>query len=142
MQIEQRTRMLPLAAVVAGLVAPPLHGFAANTRVGFLCTFLPRAQNLVCSIRVAPYITTMNEDCLARTGYEWQGWQLYRRRRTLPICAPNALWRGQPSYVPLKVGKTWRRGIFTCVRSSWIALTCRTSTGHGLYVAYDSWRAW
>jgi hypothetical protein len=138
---EQRTRAFPLAAAAAALMAPPLHGFAAP-RVGILCTYLPKAQNLVCSIRFATYVTSMNEDCVVRTGYEWQGWQLYYRHRTVPICAPNTLWRGEPSYVPLTVGETWRRGIFTCVRTNRAAVTCRTSTGHGLYAAYGAWRAW
>lgn len=92
-------------------------------------------------MRVAHYGTTMNEDCRSRTGFQWQGWQLYRHYRTVPICAPNTLWRGRPRYVNLAAGHTWQRGIFTC---AWQrkALTCRTSTGHGLYVAFDSWRAW
>jgi hypothetical protein len=92
-------------------------------------------------MRVAHYGTTMNEDCRSRTGFQWQGWQLYRRHRTVPICAPNTLWRGRAAYVTLAYGHTWTRGIFMCV-SQRKALTCRTSTGHGLYVAFDSWRAW
>ena len=140
MHESNRARALPFAAVLASLVAAPLHGFAtpdANVH----CTYLPKAENLICSMRVAHYGTTMNEDCRSRTGFQWQGWQLYRRRRTVPICAPNTLWRGQPTYSTLDVGKTWRRGIFTCVEAK-KALTCRTATGHGLTVAFDSWRAW
>jgi hypothetical protein len=110
--------------------------------MGFRCTYLPRAQNLICSIRFATYVTAMNEDCRTRTGYQWQGWQLYRRHRTLPICAPNTLWRGEPSYVTLHVGETWQRGSIACVHRIPTTLTCRTSSGHGLYVDFDSWRAW
>lgn len=140
MQLAQRTRPVRLAAILAGLVAAPLHGFASPD-ANIHCTYLPKAENLVCSMRVAHYGTTMNEDCRSRTGFQWQGWQLYRHHRTVPICAPNTLWRGRPRYVNLAAGHTWQRGIFTC---AWQrkALTCRTSTGHGLYVAFDSWRAW
>jgi hypothetical protein len=126
----------------ASLVAPALDGFTASTPVGFLCTYLQKAQNLVCSIRFAIYVAAMNDDCRARTRYQWMGWQLYRHHRTMPICGPHTLWRGQPPGVTLDVGKTWQHGIFRCVHPSPIALTCRTSTGHGLYVAYGSWRAW
>ena len=105
------------------------------------CTYLAKAENLVCSARFTVYGTTMNEDCRARTGYQWQGWQLYRTHKTLPICAPNTLWRGQPSYVPLHAGRTWHRGVFTCVARR-VTVTCRTTSGHGLYIGFDRWRAW
>ena len=105
------------------------------------CTYLPKAENLVCSIQFAVYVTTMNEDCRARTGFQWQGWQLYPHHRTVPICAPNLLWRGQPSYVTLGAGKTWRRGIFTCVTGR-LTVRCTTSTGHGVSISFDRWRAW
>jgi hypothetical protein len=137
---EQGPRHLHLPGVLAGLVAAPLVGFATPD-ANIHCTYLPKAENLVCSMGAAHYGTTMNEDCRARTGFQWQGWQLYRDRRTLAICGPNFLWRGQPTYTTLGFGHRWRRGIFTCV-SQRKALTCRTSTGHGLYVAFDSWRAW
>jgi hypothetical protein len=140
MHIVKRSRRLPLAAVLASLVAAPLPGFAtpdANVH----CVYLHKAENLVCLMRIAHYGTTMNEDCHARTGFEWQGWQVYRARKPLPLCGPDVLWRGRPRYVNLAAGATWRRGIFTCSMAA-KALTCRTSTGHGLYVAFDSWRAW
>jgi hypothetical protein len=126
----------------ASLVAPALDGFTASTPVGFVCTYLQKAQNLVCSIRFAIYVAAMNDDCRARTRYQWMGWQLYRHHRTVPICGPHTLWQGQPPGVTLDVGKTWRHGIFRCVHPKPIALTCRTSAGHGLYVSYGSWRAW
>jgi hypothetical protein len=138
--VGDRTRSVRLPAVLAGLVAAPLHGFATPD-ANIHCTYLPKAENLVCSMRSAHYGTTMNEDCRSRTAYQWQGWQLYRHRKTVPICAPNTLWRGQPAYTTLDYGRAWKRGIFACV-SQRRSLTCRTSTGHGLYVAFDSWRAW
>jgi len=134
-----------LAAAVPEAIAArtPLPGVRSPSG-NISCFYVPRPAHLLCGIRSAAYITKLQDGCIARDGLDWHGWEVYARRAAQVVCAGGILWDSNhnvPAPKLLPYGRTWKFAAFTCT-SRVTGLTCRTSSGHGLFLSRDSWRAW
>ena len=131
--------MLLLAVVLAALpgVATP----SGNIH----CFYVPaKPAHLLCDIHRAAYSGREQDGCMARSGLDWHGWEVYAARRARPVCSGGILYnsnRDKPVYRRLAYGKTWHFAAFTCT-SQVTGLTCTTSKGHGIFISRASWRGW
>ncbi|HEY3542180.1 MAG TPA: DUF6636 domain-containing protein [Gaiellaceae bacterium] len=125
-----------LLAALPGVVTP-----SGNIH----CFYVPaKPAHLLCDIRQASYNKREQDGCQARSGLDWHGWEVYATRRAAPVCSGGILYdsnHDKPVYRRLAYGHTWRFAAFTCV-SRVTGLTCRTGTGHGIFISRESWRGW
>jgi hypothetical protein len=136
------------AAISAGPAAvanrSPLPGLVTPTG-NIRCFYVPaKPAHLLCDIRSASYAQSAQDDCMARSGLDWHGWELYATRSGATVCSGGILYnanRNRPAYRTLAYGRTWRFAAFTC-RSRVTGLTCATPTGHGVFISRESWRGW
>jgi hypothetical protein len=120
---------------IPGIVTP-----SGNIR----CLYVPTPGHLLCSVKHASYSQREQNDCMARAGLDWHGWELWPTRKVQPVCSGGILYnsnRDVPHYVTLAYGKTWTHGAFACT-SQLTGLTCRTRTGHGLFLSRETWHGW
>jgi hypothetical protein len=132
-----------LAAPAAAGARTPLPGVKSPSG-NINCFYVPRPAHLLCGIRSAAYISRLQDACIARDGLDWHGWEVFPRRVAQVVCAGGILWDSNhdvPAPQLLPYGKTWTFGAFTCT-SRRTGLTCRTSSGHGLFLSRASWRGW
>jgi hypothetical protein len=135
--------MFPALALAAAFVALP--GFHSPS--GNIACYV--AGPLRCTIGHASYARTLQDRCLnpdgeVGAGVDWHGWELGATTSGRVTCSGGILYDSgtrRPVYADLPYGKSWTRGVFTCV-SRRTGITCRTPSGHGLFVARQSWRAW
>jgi len=149
--------------LATGLALPSVA--AARTLPGFrspsgniACLYVPAARDdtghrlpaqLLCSIRSAAYAAALQERCLnppgtpSHSGVDWHGWRLATTGRGSVVCSGGILYRGSdhPGYATLAYGRSWRRGVFACA-SRVSGVTCRSRSGHGVFVSREAWRAW
>jgi Family of unknown function (DUF6636) len=146
--------LLPLAAALALLAAGPAA--AAKTPIPGIrtpsgnigCLFVPGAAGapavLRCDLHSSNYAGRLQAQCAARAGLDWHGFELPALKKGAVTCSGGILYSPaaqRPVYRTLAYGRTWRHGAFTCV-SARTGLTCRNRSGHGLFLARESWRAW
>jgi hypothetical protein len=134
---------LLLAASTAAGARAPLPGVRSPSG-NIECFYVPRPAHLLCGIRSAVYTSSLQNGCIGRDGLDWHGWEVYGRRRAQVVCAGGILYDSRhdvPAPTVLRYGKTWRFAAFTCT-SRRVGLTCRTSSGHGLFLSRESWRGW
>ena len=106
------------------------------------CLYVPgRPDALRCNIAKADYKEALQDQCMAGPSVDWHGFELSPSRKGMVTCSGGILFTGEPNYVTLPYGKTWRRGVFTCA-SALTGVTCRSRAGHGLFLSRQSWRAW
>jgi hypothetical protein len=111
------------------------------------CMFVPGSGGrLLCSIGRADYAAKAQAHCMGPTGagVDWHGFSLNTARRGSLVCSGGILYdvdRERPSYVTLPYGKSWSHGAFTC-RSRVSGVTCRSRSGHGLFVSRQAYRLW
>jgi len=134
-----------MALLVAAMIAlAPLPGVVTPSG-NIHCFYVPaKPAHLLCDIHRAAYASREQARCGARAGLDWHGWEVDARRPAATVCSGGILYNSnadQPVYRRLAYGRVWRFAAFTCV-SRRSGLTCRTSSGHGLFVSFDSWRAW
>jgi hypothetical protein len=140
-----------LACVVAALVVTAsasatmlLPGFRSPS--GNIRCYLGPSVTLRCSIGEASYARQLQARCLRPdgSGVDWHGFELRRTGAGTVTCSGGILYNPgtqRPSYQLLPYGATWRRGGFSCT-SRTAGITCRSASGHGLFIARQSWRTW
>jgi hypothetical protein len=146
----RRVVVLVLAAALVAVstsVAARLPGVKTPTR-NISCFYVPIKPtangNLLCDIKQASYIRSLQAGCQARTGLDWHGFELPWNRKAAPSCSGGVLYdigRDTPTYVVLAYGRTWRSHGFTCT-SRVTGLTCTNGHGHGLFLSRASYRVW
>ena len=135
------------AALIAGSAQAkpsPLPGVVTPSG-NIRCFYVPaRPAHLLCDIHRAAYSRREQNSCMARSGLDWHGWQVYAARPTTTVCSGGILYnsnRNFPAYRRLAYGSTWHFAAFTCT-SRITGLTCTTSKGHGVFLSRQSWRGW
>ena len=132
-----------LLGAVAAVAKTPIPGIVSPSG-NIRCLYVPTPGHLLCDIKRASYSQREQDGCMARAGLDWHGWELWPTRKAQPVCSGGILYNSNtdvPHYVRLAYGKTWRHGVFTCA-SAFTGLTCRTRSGHGLFLSRGSWRGW
>jgi hypothetical protein len=109
------------------------------------CFYVPaRPAHLLCDIHRAAYSRREQNLCMARSGLDWHGWEVYAAHPTTTVCSGGILYnsnRNFPAYRRLAYGSTWHFAAFTCT-SRIEGLTCTTSKGHGVLISRQAWRGW
>ena len=119
--------MLALAIVLALL--PGIRTVAGNTTC-----FVASGPTLYCNVKGANYTQKLQQQCGARAGLDFHGFELTTKRKAAVTCSGGVLYnpaRQKPHYTTVGYGETWRSGPFTCVPVA-IRFTCTNRTGHGL----------
>jgi hypothetical protein len=144
-------RIVVTILAAAGLAAILATASQAGQRVpGFRtptgnikCLYVTPPGMMLCTVDRAAYAKTLQDRCMAPggAGLDWHGFTLTATRKATISCSGGILYNGRPSYVTLRYGNTFRRGAFACTsRAS--GVTCRSRSGHGLFLSRQSWRAW
>jgi hypothetical protein len=135
---------LALSAGGAQAGRSPLPGVVTPSG-NIRCFYVPaRPAHLLCSIDRAMYSQREQDACMARSGLDWHGWEVFAARPTTTVCSGGILYnsnRNYPAYRRLAYGSRWRFAAFTCM-SRLTGLTCTTSKGHGLFLSHQSWHGW
>ena len=135
----------------AATVLPGFRSPSGNIR----CFVVPGAGSssygrtpalLLCDLAHADYAARLQTRCLGPSGggVDWHGFTLTANRQGSINCTGGVLYNPttqKPSYVTLPYVKSWRRGAFICT-SRVTGVTCRSRTGHGVFVSRQSWRVW
>jgi len=134
---------LALAAAGSAAAKTILPGFHSPTG-NIDCLFVH--GSLLCHIARADYAETLQARCMGPQGQgvDWHGFELHPTGKGGVTCSGGILYSPdteRPAYVNLPYGRTWRRGAFACT-SQPAGVTCRSRTGHGLFVSRQTWRAW
>jgi hypothetical protein len=133
------------AAGVAGAVTN-LPGFRSPSG-NISCLLIPGPpRNVQCKIAHADYATKLQARCMGPggAGVDWHGFTLTATKPATLVCSGGILYNPttqRPTYVTLPYGKSWRRGVFTCL-SRVTGVTCTSRAGHGVFVSRQSWRVW
>ena len=154
--MKRLAAILTLATIVAAAFAAAGPARATETLPGLRspsgnikCLYLPGAgspSRLLCTIAHASFAAKLQSRCMGATGagVDWHGFELTSARRGNISCSGGILYNPttqHPSYTLLAYGKNWRHNAFTC-QSRRTGLTCRSRTGHGLFLSLSSWRVW
>jgi hypothetical protein len=141
--VQDRVLLRPtvsLAVAAAALV--PLPGFHSPS--GNIRCFVVNST-LRCSLKRTDYGATLQAKCIAPpTQLDWHGWELGTRTKGTVTCTAGILYdpeTEQPAFAALPYGGRWHRGAFTCL-SRTTGVTCRNTSGHGLFLSREAWRAW
>jgi hypothetical protein len=138
---------LGVCLVITALVA----GAAAQSRAGQLriarfqlpsrnigCGYLPRSSSGAASLR-CDILSGLQPAPRRHCMFDWTGLELAARARARATCAGDTIYsRGAPI---LRYGRSWRRGPFTCT-SRRTGVTCRSTAGHGFFLARNRWRTY
>ena len=145
-------RIIVIGLVAAGLAASIATASSAANRVpGFRtptgnirCLYVagPPAM-MLCTIDRSAYAKRLQARCMAPggAGLDWHGFTLSGTKKGTIVCSGGILYNGTPSYVTLRYGKSFRRGAFTCT-SRLAGVTCRSRSGHGIFVSRQAYRTW
>ena len=141
-----------LALFAAALLASSAAGRSGGqTLAGFRspsgnikCSYNPngltergRTRVLTCGLEQANYATRLQHRCEAG---DWHGFTLMPTKRPVLFCPAGAS-GDHVVYTTLAYGRNWQRGPFTCT-SRVTGVTCRSRTGHGLFLSRQAYRAW
>jgi hypothetical protein len=128
------------AASAAGRVLPGFRSPSGNIKCYYNAKALtPRGftRAVTCSIVHADYAMKLQRRCEAG---DWHGFTLTPRGKPMLFC-PAGAGGDRPVYTKLAYGKSWQRGPFTCT-SRVTGVTCRSRTGHGLFISRHTYRTW
>jgi hypothetical protein len=144
MKLALLTALLLAVVVPAAQAAKtPLPGVVTPSG-NIHCFYVPGPPgHLLCDIHQASYTAREQSGCMARSGLDWHGWEVYATRKTVPSCSGGILYNsnsGSPTYTKLAYGKSWHFASFTCT-SRFTGLTC-SARGHGIFISRASWRGW
>jgi hypothetical protein len=134
-----------LAASSAAAAKTPLPGFHSPS--GNIRCYYGSGPPAVlrCQIGQAAFAKRLVTYCASPPiGVDWAGFELTATRKGAVTCSGGVLYSPEtqvPVYVGQPYGTTWRRGVFSC-DSRRTGVTCRSRTGHGLFISRASWRAW
>ena len=133
---------VPVGADAAKRILPGFHSPSGNIK----CYYESGAGAILrCQIARADYAKRLTQHCaLPPIGVDWGGFELTPSHRGAITCTGGVLYEPdteRPVFVNLPYGVSWRRGVFSCV-SRVTGVTCRSRSGHGLFVSRQSWRAW
>lgn len=145
-------RVLSLALVVCALGAAP-SSLAGSAMVlpgirspsgNIKCLYQPGPPAFLwCSIAKADYAKKLAAYCAQpRIGVDWAGFTLGTKGKGSVACSGGVMYdpsTQHPRYVTLPYGNVWKHGAFTC-SSAVTGITCKSRTGHGLFVSRQSWR--
>ena len=92
---------------------------------------------LKCSLDHADYAAKLQRRC--ESG-DWHGFTITPKRKPTIFC-PSGASGDKPAYRTLAYGRSRQLGPFTCT-SRVTGVTCRSRTGHGLFVSRQAYRAW
>jgi len=128
-------------ATAGAASAATIPGF--NSPSGNIKCLLVQPKALVCSIASSSYAKTLQATCMSPSGagVDWHGFFLSGGKAATLNCSGGILYTQTPRYVKLAYGKTWTRGPFTC-SSALTGVTCRSRTGHGVFVSRQAYRLW
>ena len=141
-----------VAAVAASsplLAAPTSSSAARQAGVRILPGFRSPSGNircfvvnkaLICEIDKANYRQRLQASC----DLDWHGFTLNVANRARSYCTSNSAYNmgtERPNNAKLAYGKSFRHGVFTCL-SRVTGVTCRSRTGHGLFISRQAWRTW
>lgn len=70
---------------------------------------------------------------------DWASVLLKPSAKARPSCVSDTVYDNRAPF--LAYGRSWVRGPFRC-QSAQRGLTCRSNTGHGLFLSRLSWRVW
>ena len=129
---------LALAGSAAAGTLPGFHSPSGNIRCLLLGGTPP---SLLCQIGEASYAKALQAGCMAKASVDWHGFMLAAARKASPVCSGGILYTQRPRWASLPYGTSWHRASFTC-ESRVTGVTCRSASGHGLFLARASWRAW
>ena len=143
MRVAVLLAVLAFAAPAAAKI--PLPGIRSPSG-NITCFYVPGHPSiLLCQIREASYRDKLVAYCgQPRIGVDWAGFSLGPTRKGSVSCSGGVLYNPdtqRPVFTTLPYGKTWHQGVFTCTSRA-NGLTCRTRTGHGLFISRESWRIW
>ena len=130
---------LALSASAAAHVLPGFHSPTGNIKCYYAHALTARGAKPVvrCGLVHADYAMRLQHYCEAG---DWHGFTLTPDSRPSLFCTAGASGE-RVAYTALAYGKTWRRGPFTCT-SRTAGVTCRSRTGHGLFVSRQTYRVW
>lgn len=126
------------AGPAAAATLPGFHSPSENIRCLVLAGGPP---HLLCTIAEASYTNALQARCAAAASLDWHGFMLMDARKATPNCSGGILYTRRPRWVNLPYGTSWHRAPFTC-DSQVTGVTCRSTSGHGLFLSRASWRAW
>ncbi len=134
-----------LAAAAAASAQTRLPGFHSPTG-NIRCYYAPGATAVLrCQIAHADFAKRLTAYCAAPPiGVDWGGFELTPTRKGAVTCTGGVLYSPEtqvPTFADLPYGASWRHGAFTCA-SARTGVTCRSRTGHGLFISRESWRVW
>ena len=134
------------AGAAAGSAKTTLHGIRTPSG-NIKCLVIPGKPSLLhCTLGKASYATRLESRCMTPggAGVDWHGFELAATGKGGVSCSGGILYspeRSQPSYSTLSYGHSWRHGGFSCL-SQRSGLTCRSTSGHGLFLSRTSFRVW
>jgi len=132
---------LTLAATAAAATVPGMRSPAGTMSCVYAAkTYARNNGALFCTIAGATYGPKLERRCLA-SGKDWEGFELPANAKGLLLCAAGAVWHGSLRTRTVKTGATWKAGPYACKVAA-ASLTCRSQTGHGLFLSSSSWRVW
>ena len=145
-------RIVVIGLAAAALAATIATASSAASRVpGFRtptgnirCLYVTGSSNtILCSISRASYAQQLQGRCMGPigAGVDWHGFSLGASKKGAILCTGGILYAGRPSYATLPYGKSFRRGAFTCT-SRLAGVTCRSRSGHGIFVSRQAYRTW
>jgi hypothetical protein len=134
---------LPPSGAAAKRILPGFRSPSGNIRCYYQAA--AGAAILRCQIGRADYAKRLTDYCGSTPiGVDWGGFELTATHKGSVTCTGGVLYepdRERPVYVDLPYGKTFQRGVFTCV-SRTRGVTCRSRSGHGLFVARERFSVW
>jgi hypothetical protein len=132
--------VLPALALAVSITILP--GFRSPS--GNIRCYLGPPGILRCEIGSAAYAAALQQRCMNGPSVDWHGWELTARAGAAITCSGGVLYSPdteRPTFPVLPYGRTWARGAFACA-SARTGVTCRSRSGHGLFVSRERWRGW
>jgi hypothetical protein len=134
------------SAAAAATAKTTLHGIRTPSG-NIKCLVIPGKPNLLhCTLGKASYASRLQSQCMtpSGSGVDWHGFELTATGKGVISCSGGILYSPEtyePSYSALVYGHSWRHGGFSCL-SLRTGLSCRNSSGHGLFLSRASFHAW
>jgi hypothetical protein len=132
---------LGLSASATAATLPGFHSPTGNIH----CSYNPHGLTshgvntpvIRCGLDRADYSLRLQHRCEAG---DWHGFELMPKGKPVLYC-PGGASGDRVKYTRLAYGTSWERGPFSCA-SRITGVTCRSRTGHGLFVSRQTYRIW